>query len=168
MPSTLQRRPDCTSFLCSAAQPCLTLCNSVSYNPPGSSVRGILQARILEWVAVPFSRAVSFLGCCNEAAHTGCLKTAEVRPFTVLEAESLHSECWWATLLSRPVCEFRSLRPLGSTASLAWGDTTSSPLLPPQGLPPPRPWYLCMTSLPHKLIPQCVWGGTDPGQPAQL
>ena len=34
---------------------CLTLCDPVDYSPPGSSVQGILQARILEWVAVPFS-----------------------------------------------------------------------------------------------------------------
>ena len=35
---------------------CPTLCNPVDYNPPGSSVHGILQARILEWVAISFSR----------------------------------------------------------------------------------------------------------------
>ena len=35
---------------------CRTLCNAVDCSPPGSSVRGILQARILEWVASPFSR----------------------------------------------------------------------------------------------------------------
>ena len=34
------------------AQSCPTLCKSL----PGSSVRGILQARMLEWVAIPFSR----------------------------------------------------------------------------------------------------------------
>ena len=34
-------------------------CNPMDYNPPGSSVHGILQARILEWVAVPFSRGSS-------------------------------------------------------------------------------------------------------------
>ena len=37
-------------------QPCLTLCNPVDCSPPGSSVHGILQARILEWVAITFSR----------------------------------------------------------------------------------------------------------------
>ena len=35
-----------------AAQLCLTLYNTMESNPPGSSVRGILQARILEWVAI--------------------------------------------------------------------------------------------------------------------
>ena len=34
---------------------CLTLCNPVDCSPPGSSVHGILQARILEWVAMPSS-----------------------------------------------------------------------------------------------------------------
>ena len=34
----------------------LTLCNSMDCSPPGSSVYGITQARILEWVAISFSR----------------------------------------------------------------------------------------------------------------
>ena len=37
----------------------LTLCDPVDYRPPGSSVHGILQARILEWVAMPSSRGSS-------------------------------------------------------------------------------------------------------------
>ena len=37
------------------AQSCLTLCDPIGCSPPGSSVHGILQARILEWVAMPFS-----------------------------------------------------------------------------------------------------------------
>ena len=38
---------------------CPTLCDAMDYSPAGSSVHGILQARILEWVAVPYSRASS-------------------------------------------------------------------------------------------------------------
>ena len=41
------------------AQSCLTLCNSMVCILTGSSVHGILQARILEWVAIPFSRGSS-------------------------------------------------------------------------------------------------------------
>ena len=37
-------------------QSCLTLCNPVDYSPLGSSLHGILQARLLEWVAMPSSR----------------------------------------------------------------------------------------------------------------
>ena len=40
-------------------QLCLTLCNRMDWGPPGSSVLGIFQARILEWVAIPFSRGSS-------------------------------------------------------------------------------------------------------------
>ena len=40
-------------------QSCLTLCNHMNCSPPGSSVHGILQATILEWVVVPFSRGSS-------------------------------------------------------------------------------------------------------------
>ena len=42
------------------AQSYPTLCDPVDCSPPGSSVHGILQARILEWVAVSFSRASSW------------------------------------------------------------------------------------------------------------
>ena len=35
---------------------CLIFCDPVDSNPPDSSVLGILQARILEWVAIPFSK----------------------------------------------------------------------------------------------------------------
>ena len=38
---------------------CVQLCDPVDCSPPGSSVRGILQARILEWVAISFSRGSS-------------------------------------------------------------------------------------------------------------
>ena len=38
------------------AQSCLTLCNPIDCSLPGSSVHGILQARIMEWVAISFSR----------------------------------------------------------------------------------------------------------------
>ena len=41
------------------AQLCLTLFNPLDYSLPGSSVRRILQARILEWVAISFSRESS-------------------------------------------------------------------------------------------------------------
>ena len=40
------------------AQSCPTLCNSVDCSLPGSSVLGIFQARILEWVAISFSKGI--------------------------------------------------------------------------------------------------------------
>ena len=44
---------------CSVIQSCLTLCNPMDCSPSGSSVHGILQARILEWVAISSSRGSS-------------------------------------------------------------------------------------------------------------
>ena len=41
-------------------QSCLTLCHPMECSPSGSSVHGILQARILEWVAISFSRGKAF------------------------------------------------------------------------------------------------------------
>ena len=43
------------------SQLCLTLCDPMDWSPPGSSVHGILQARILEWVVMFFSRGSSWL-----------------------------------------------------------------------------------------------------------
>ena len=40
-------------------QSCLTLCDLMDCSLPGSSVHGILQARILAWIALPFSRGSS-------------------------------------------------------------------------------------------------------------
>ena len=47
----------CTFYAAAAAkslQSCPTLCDPIDGSPPGSSVPGILQARILEWVAISF------------------------------------------------------------------------------------------------------------------
>ena len=41
------------------AQSCLNLCDPKDYSLPGSSVHGNSQARIVEWVAIPFSRGSS-------------------------------------------------------------------------------------------------------------
>ena len=47
-------KPDSKSVF--VAQSCPTLCDPVDRNPPGSSIHGVLQARILEWVAISFCR----------------------------------------------------------------------------------------------------------------
>ena len=52
-----------TLYLCAKSfQSCPTLCDPVGCSPPGSSGHGILQARILEWVAMRFSRGSPSLG----------------------------------------------------------------------------------------------------------
>ena len=59
---TLKRKLETSCAVCvcvCVAQLCPTLCYSVDCSPPDSSVHGILQARILEQVAVPFSRHIN-------------------------------------------------------------------------------------------------------------
>ena len=48
------------SVLCTVIQSCLTLWDPMDCSPPGFSVHGISQTRILEWVAIPFSRESSW------------------------------------------------------------------------------------------------------------
>ena len=51
------------------AQSCLTLCNPMDCNLPGSSVHGIFQARVLEWVAISFSRGSSWPWDWTQVSH---------------------------------------------------------------------------------------------------
>ena len=70
-----------------------TLCSSVVCRPPGSSVHGILQARILKWVDVPCSRG-SFQP--RDRTQASCVAGGFL---TALPADSLLSEGW-----GKPVC----------------------------------------------------------------
>ena len=54
---------------CLVAQSCPVLCDSMDCNPPGSSVYGISEARILEWEAIPFSRGSSQLRGQTQVSH---------------------------------------------------------------------------------------------------
>ena len=55
---------------CSFAQLCSTLCSPMDYSLPGSSVHGIFQAKILEWVAMPSSRGSSQL---RDGTQVSCI-----------------------------------------------------------------------------------------------
>ena len=47
----------CQIWSAKSLQSCQTLCDPINGSPPGSPAPGILQARTLEWVAIPFSNA---------------------------------------------------------------------------------------------------------------
>ena len=51
-------------------QSCPTLCDPIDGSPPGSSVPGIFQARILEWVAISYSRGSSQP---RDRTHVSCI-----------------------------------------------------------------------------------------------
>ena len=56
-------------------QSCLTLCNPIDGSPPGSPIPGILQARILEWVAICFSNAWKWKMKVKSLSHVRLLAT---------------------------------------------------------------------------------------------
>ena len=66
------------SYMCAKSlQLCLTLCDSMDCSPPGSFVQGILQARILEWVACPPPEGLPDPGVLMNLHHqTGSLPLA--------------------------------------------------------------------------------------------
>ena len=86
------------------ARSCLTLCDPMDCSPPGSSVYGILQAKILEWVGIPFSPTQvlnwSLLHCRQiiyHASHQGspnCFSQAwfELLPLSVQFSHSVVSD----------------------------------------------------------------------------
>ena len=58
---------------------CLTFCDPMDYSPPGSSVHGILQARTLEWVAMPFSRGSSRPRDRTHVSYVSCIEHPEIQ-----------------------------------------------------------------------------------------
>ena len=50
----------CVCVCLLVTQSCLTLCDPMNHSPPEFSIHGILQARILDWIAIPFSRGSSW------------------------------------------------------------------------------------------------------------
>ena len=59
------------------SQSCPTLCDPVDYSPPGSSIHGIFQARMLKWVAMPSCRG------CSQPRDQTWVSCIEGRLFTV-------------------------------------------------------------------------------------
>ena len=61
----------CGGGCCLVTELCLTLCNPMDCSPPGSSVHWVSQARILEWVAISFSRGSSQSKSWTHVSSTG-------------------------------------------------------------------------------------------------
>ena len=77
---------------------CLSLCDSMDYSPLGSSVHGLFQARILEWIDIPFSRVSSW------PKDRTCISCIAGRIFTIWAAREALTEgrrgCKWCNLAS--------------------------------------------------------------------
>ena len=51
-----KERPTAAAAAAKSLQSCPTLCDPIDSSPPGSTIPWILQARVLEWIAIAFSR----------------------------------------------------------------------------------------------------------------
>ena len=119
------------------AQSCQTLCDPMDCSSPGSSVRGISQARILEWVAISFSRASSWP---RDQSHV----------FRIFRRILYH----WATREApwkKGVCCVGRYTPACSEPDMSWAGC-----FPP--LPTPGPAQLQQCPLPFHLLPSISAG----------
>ena len=85
------------------SQSCPSLYNPMDCNPPGSSVHGVLQARILEWVAMPSSRGSFPPRDGNHTLYVSWLVSSLLLVPTVLLALDIQTPLWvciFALLLS--------------------------------------------------------------------
>ena len=73
---------------CSVAKSCLTLCDPMVCSTPGSSDRGILQAKILEWVTISFSRRSSWP---RDRTCISCISKWTLYHWATWEAEIMYS-----------------------------------------------------------------------------
>ena len=74
--------PGSRTVLCLVPELCPTLCNPMDCSPPGSSVHGVLQARVLEWVAISFSRGSSQSRDQSRVCCNSCLGRRIVLPLS--------------------------------------------------------------------------------------
>ena len=117
------------------AQSCPILCNSMDCVPPGSSVHGISQARILERVVIPFSRGSSWPRNQIHVSNISCIGF-----FTIWATRE--PQDYWATTISwRRDCY------LFSRGTSRPRNRTGSPALQADSLPAELPETLCLKYL---------------------
>ena len=116
---------------------CLTLWDPIDYSPSGSSDPGILQARILEWVAIPFSRGSSWSRDQTRVSYI----TRAIQEDHLIKSgiEIVGSLCPWEgyfishlrlLLGCLPVSQLKSLHNFQSSSSLKDGKPTLFPSSP--------------------------------------
>ena len=91
--------------VCSVTQSCPNLCYPMYCSPPGSCVHGILQARILDWIAMPCSRGSSQS---KDQIHVSSVRSLSrvqhfVTPWTIAHQASLSITNSWGLLKLMPI-----------------------------------------------------------------
>ena len=116
-------------------QSCLTLCNSIDSSPLGSSVPGILQARILEWVAISFSNAWKWKVKVKSLSCVWLLVTPWTAAYQAPPSLGLSRQEYWSGLPSPS--------PMQASEKWKWSRSAVSDSWWPHGLQPTRllrPW----------------------------
>ena len=89
-------------------QSCLTLCDTIDGSPPGSPVPGILQARILEWVAISFSNAWKWKMKMKLLSHVWLLVTPRTAAHQAFPSMGFSRQEYWSGVpLPSLICLFR-------------------------------------------------------------
>ena len=119
------------------AQSCPALCNPMDCSLAGSSVHGILQARIVDWVDTPYSKGSTrmYLYCYQVQAHSACCSTGQTIEDEVLKQGIwLYSESWLTKMADSCL---RIMILLGSGCQILlyirdggrWGNKVKRPLI---------------------------------------
>ena len=99
---------------CSVVQPRLTLCNPMDYSQPGSSVHGIFRARIVEWVAISYSREFSWPMVRTQISCVSYISTQNTwdRVKTFFLIRIIYKVYFMYSLLLSIICSRMVLRPV--------------------------------------------------------
>ena len=132
--------------LCFVAQSCPSLCNPLLSSPPGSSVHGIFQARLLEWLALLLSRGssqsrdgthVSFISCTGRWILYHCATRSSIK----MEIKMASCVCVLVTQSCLTLCDPMDCSPPGFSVHgilqeriLEWVAMPSSGDLPNPGI----------------------------------
>ena len=116
--------PSCTSQNAAAAaaakslQSCPILCDPINSSPPGSSVPEILQARILQWVAISFSMLVR-MAAIKKSTNSKCWRGCGEKGTLLL--------CWWKCKLVQPLWRtvWRFLKKTGNRTAIRPSNPTA-------------------------------------------
>ena len=100
-PSERQWRPNAgknkhkwINCCCLVSKWCPTLCDPMDYSLTGSSVHGILQARILQWVAISFSRGSSWP---RDQTHISCIGRQILYHLRATWEAQINKQNYWKT-----------------------------------------------------------------------
>ena len=95
----------CPAAAAKSLQLCPNLCDPIDGSPPGSPVPGILQARILEWVAISFSNAWEWKVKVKSLSHVRLLVTPWTTAYQApLSMGFSRHEYWSGVPLPSPIC----------------------------------------------------------------